>query len=204
MAAPKKTDKPAKSSSKPSETRTKAIHAVSAILTLVGLYYAYDRFAVPFFRWNNLHLHSMQDRLVFALRLQVLPLLTILIAIFNISRMRFRNPGAKNPLSGNEHLIQVSLKIANNTIEQFLLHLGNQLILATYLPEDKLRLLPLLAIYFFLGRITFLIGYSMNHNYRAYGFLLTFIPTFGAIGYNIYFMATLGLTSRLSAPSIRG
>jgi len=204
MAVPKKSD--SKPISKATfESRVKYVLILLAFLSLVGLYYLYDKVLVSYFKWNQIHLHSQQDRLVFALRLQALPLLTLLISVINVGVARCRSSGAKNPLTaGSDHAIALPLKMNQNTIEQFLLHLGNQIILATYLPEDKLKLLPLLAIYFFVGRLTFMIGYSINHNYRSFGFIMTFIPTVGAVGYNFYWAATLGLTSKLSSPSILG
>jgi len=185
-------------SSVAADRRVWLIHQVAAWITLVGSYYVYDRWVVPRWGISLVQLHSIQDRLAYAIRLLTPGLLTILISIFHVTYYRYTNPAARNPLSGNEHVVALSHKVLANTIEQFIIHAGNIIILSTYLSEDRLRLLPLITALFFIGRIAFLIGYEISPNHRSFGFALSFIPNVGALGYNIWFLLTLGPSARLA------
>lgn len=182
------------------DRRTSLILSLSAVIALVGLYYGHELLVVPKLRLNQLHLHSLQDRLTFAIRLQLPGLLTLLISILHVSSVRYRG-GAK--LSNNDANLVLARSILSNTVEQLILSAGSQLILATYLPEDRLKILPLIAVTFLLGRLTFMAGFLVAPHLRSFGFTMTIIPTVGAMGYNLWFMATLGLVSRLSSPSVR-
>lgn len=169
------------------------------VLTLVGLYYSWELLVVPRLKLHQLHLHTVQDRLVFAVRNLLPGLVTLTAAWFWLAFTRFST--GTNPLSGNDHLVELQSRVLTNTLEQFVLSGVNQLILATYLPEDKLRLLPLVALSFVLGRILFVAGYIRSPAHRTLGLPLTLIPTVGMLGYNVWFAATLGLTHRLGSSS---
>ena len=178
------------------------MYALSAagFLTLVGLYYAHELLLVPRFRLNQLHLHSLQDRLTFALRLQIPGIFALLLSVLHVSLIRCRG-GPK--LSNSDSGLQLANRILTNTLEQFVLSSVNQLILATYLAEERLKILPLISATFLLGRLSFLAGYLVAPHFRSFGMTVTLIPTVGATGYNIYFLLTTGLISRLSSPSVR-
>ncbi|CAG2162927.1 unnamed protein product [Oppiella nova] len=77
-----------------------------------------------------------------------------------------------------------------NTLEQFLFNAVNQLILSTYLSESNLRLIPLLNLYFLIGRITYWIGYQIAPKYRTFGFTVTFWPSVAVFTLNAYFLLT--------------
>lgn len=163
---------------------------------LAGIYYAWETVVVPRLRLNHLHVHSFADRIAFTLRHQLPGLVAIAASLIHVSLSRLLTL-AINPFSGNEHVIEKANRILVNTIEHFILNAGNQLILATYLPENQLKLIPLLSATFFVGRLAFAIGYLKSPLYRTVGFQLTVVPTLAALGYNIYFAATLGYTHHL-------
>lgn len=182
--------------------RLRIASSVGGVLILVSLYYLYDLLLLPRLKWTSVHLHSQADRLVFALRLQLPGLLAVLIAVAYVIIKRV-TLGLYNPLSPQDSAIDLQKRILANTIEQFILSAGNSLILATFLPEDKLKVLPFIAGTFLLGRLAFIIGYTLNEPTRSLGFALNIVPTLGAIVYNVYFLCTLGLTARLGSSSVR-
>ena len=182
--------------------RIRIASTLAGLLFLVASYYLYDLLLVPRLKWTSVHLHSQADRLVFALRLQLPGLIAILIAILYVIVKRGQL-GLSNPLSPQDSAIDLQKRILANTIEQYILSFGNALILASFLPEDKLKVLPFIAGTFFIGRLAFLIGYSLNEPTRSFGFIVTVVPTLGAIVYNVYFLFTLGLTARLGSSSVR-
>jgi uncharacterized membrane protein YecN with MAPEG domain len=174
------------------------LQSVLAILILGGMWWLWDTILVPRLGINRVHLHSMADRMTWTLRHQLLGLIAIAISILHVSLTR-ASTLAINPLAGQEHLVEKANRILTNTIEQYILSAGNQLILATHLPEAHLKIIPLISITFLIGRVLFLAGYLNSPNHRGLGFVITFLPTIGALGYNIWFTATLGYVHHLGA-----
>lgn len=137
------------------------------------------------------------DRLIYTLQLQVFSLIPLFISLNEVMFTRLFTP-ALNPLSGNEKLVEKSVRILTNTVEQLLLNVINQLILATFIPVDFLFIIPFLVFLFTVGRITFLIGYSVHPKYRTIGFILTFVPSFVLLAVNILYVT--GLNRYVSLP----
>jgi len=163
------------------------ISLVAGLVFIITTYYAYNQLG---FRYVSIpHLHSLTDRIVWTLRYQVLGLSAVVFALANVSITRALTQ-AINPLAGHEGIVERANKILTNTLEQFVLNLMNQLILATYLSESNLRLIPLLNLYFLIGRITFWIGYQIAPKYRTFGFTLSFLPTLLVFTLNAYFLLT--------------
>ncbi|KAI1289555.1 hypothetical protein HDE_08957 [Halotydeus destructor] len=179
--------------------KVSAAQSLLAIAVLGGLWCGFDTQIVPRMKLDQLHVHSIADRLAFTLRHQLPGIAAILIAFFNTVLTRLVNPLALNPLSGNEHLVEVPNRILVNTFEQYILSFVNQLILATHLPEVHLKLIPLLSVTFLIGRIIYLIGYSKAPHFRSFGFTITILPTLVAFGYNVFFTYLYGYTHHLGA-----
>jgi len=166
-------------------------------VTLISLLAAFVFLVVSLYAFNQLgqryvpvpHIHSLTDRIVWTLRYQVLGLLAIIWSISHVSLTRLMSP-AINPLSGHESVVDKSTRILTNSLEQFVVNAINQLILSTYLSESNLRLIPLLNVYFLIGRLTFWIGYQIGPKYRTFGFVVSFWPTLITFGLNLYFLLT--------------
>jgi len=180
-----------------SQSRRLAIYQTVGSLVVLGLIcWAWDAVAVPKLGLNRLHVHSLSDRVIFTIRHQLPGLLAILISVLHVSLTRAFTL-AVNPLSGNEALVEVGNRVLTNTIEQYILTVVNQLILATHVTEAHLRYIPLISGTFLLGRIAFLVGYIKSPNYRGLGFNLTFMPVLAMTAANMYYTATLGYEHHL-------
>ena len=182
--------------------RIRIASTLVGLVALIASYYLYNLFVVPRVKWTSVHLHSQADRLVFALRLQLPGLITLFIALLYVMIKR-TTLGIYNPLTSQDSAIDLQKKILANTVEQFILSFGNSLILASFLPEDKLRILPFIAGSFFIGRLIFFICYSLNEATRGIGFIITIVPSLGALVYNVYFLFSQGLTAKLGSSSVR-
>jgi len=213
MVKTRSTDKPASSAPRGKEAiaaytrRIGAYQTLAAIVILAGLWYGWETQAVPRLGLNRLHVHTMADRFTFTLRHQLPGIIAVAASILHVSLTRLTTV-AINPLSNNEHLVEVASRILGNTVEQYLLNAVNQLILSTHVNEAHLKIIPLLSVTFLLGRILFAVGYIRSPAYRTLGFVITFLPTLAILGYNIYFSWALGFTHHLgggvSASSARG
>jgi hypothetical protein len=122
---------------------------------------------------------SVADRLVFALRVDIVPLLWLLAAIVNVGYRRFLS---RDDIQGAgfyppSERLAIPVAILQNTLEQTVLAIGAHLVLATLLIGEELTILPLLALLFCIGRAIFWAGYGSGAGQRAFGFALTFFPT---------------------------
>lgn len=176
--------------------KSAGLQFVLAVLILGALWWVYDMYLVPRLGISKVHIHSMADRVAWTLRLQLPGLIAITISLLHVMLSRLSSL-AINPLGGHDHLVEKANRILVNTIEQYVLSAGNQLILATHLPEAHLKVIPLISITFLLGRILFLGGYMNSPNHRGLGLNITFLPTVAALGYNIWFTWTLGYVHHL-------
>jgi len=180
-------EKSAKSDPQASDRRVGLISILVGIVFLATTLYGFNHWGHRYLPVP--HIHSLTDRIVWTLRYQLLGLLAVIWSVSQVSVTRLLTT-AINPLSGHDSVVDKSNRILTNTLEQFVLNSVNQLILSTYLSESNLKLIPLLNIYFLIGRITFWIGYQIAPKYRSFGFVLTFLPTAIVFGLNAYFLLT--------------
>lgn len=124
-----------------------------------------------------------QSRLGYALTWLLLPGLTLLIGIIGAARRGFyRNAidGTRTPASP---ALEINLRYNQNTVEQVLLAAIAWVGLALKLPNQLLFLIPAMAVLFFIGRVTFFAGYLVYPMARAFGMVLTVVPTLIAYGW---------------------
>lgn len=86
--------------------------------------------------------------------------------------------GARNP---EGHLLEINLRYNQNTLEQAALAVAAWAGLAIAAPRVSAVAIPVLAVLFVVGRAAFLIGYLIAPWARAFGFVLTFIPTLATL-----------------------
>ena len=124
-------------------------------------------------------------RLMFTVRYWALPLSWLLVNCHLVVLSRILSP-AMNPLSNNEHIIVSVKNVFTNSIEQFLLSAGAQMLLIAYVSEQQVAsLIPLINLLHLFGRVLFWLFYP---RLRSFGFVLTFLPTNIAIGYGLYML----------------
>ena len=123
---------------------------------------------------------DMTTNLAYTLRCLFPLALVQFFFIARVGNIRFSSRAA-NPLSGNEHLVQLQKNISNNTLEQLVMFAMGILSLSTLLAtQQELRFVPILCSLFVVGRVLFAIGYSIQPRYRSTGmsmniYLLVFI-----------------------------
>ncbi len=118
-------------------------------------------------------------RLAWALQWALLPVLTLIIAIMRVGNYRFSSSedidggGLTNPTPQ----IQILRAVLQNTLEQTVLAVTVYLIWAAVMPFRWLRVIPVAALLFVVGRVLFARGYSRGAPGRAMGFGMTMYPT---------------------------
>lgn len=119
--------------------------------------------------------------------------LVLWFAIARVARKRGSTP-AGNPLSGQDKNYLLAEKNAlTNTVEQLLCTFLLLLVMITYLEPSEMKIVPLLSLSFAIGRLLFIIGYSIHPLYRVAGVIVNFISTMLFIACIIYLMYSRGI-----------
>lgn len=103
--------------------------------------------------------------------------------MFTVRVTKAWNPTDKTTAGHSE----IPMKIVANTVEQVLLFLPSTLILATYLEESQMKIMPLFVLSWSVARLAFAYGYLYDPLWRGPGFSLTVVITIMTLGANIYF-----------------
>uniref|UniRef100_A0A8C2X8C2 Transmembrane protein 79 n=2 Tax=Cyclopterus lumpus TaxID=8103 RepID=A0A8C2X8C2_CYCLU len=79
------------------------------------------------------------------------------------------------------------------SLEQFLLYVLNLVVMAALLPQDQLKLVPILVVMFIFGRLVYWISLNVCSTWRGFGSGLTVFPLLGMVALNLFLMYTLNL-----------
>jgi len=124
----------------------------------------------------------------FVFRYQILSVLWLLFNVQAVIYNRLKVPQALDPLSGHESATQANRNILQNSVEQLLITLITQLSVISYLSGYYvIRVIPLMNLFYFIGRIAFFIGYP---RYRTFGFITTQVPPLIAAAFAAYRFGT--------------
>jgi MAPEG family len=120
------------------------------------------------------------SRLAYAAHWLILPGVTLLAGIIAAGRRGFIADAIDGTRTPSSHSLEINLRYNQNTLEQTLLAAVAWAALAVVLARDELGLIPVMAFLFAFGRITFWIGYLLHPLVRAFGMVLTALPTIAA------------------------
>lgn len=121
-------------------------------------------------------------RLAYAAQWLLVPGLTLLAGVFGASRRGFYADAIEGTRTPSSHSLEINLRYNQNTIEQIILAAIAWLGLSQMLPHDQLVFIPAMAALFFIGRVTFWVGYALHPMARTFGMTLTVVPTIIAYG----------------------
>jgi hypothetical protein len=124
---------------------------------------------------------DVSSRLAFVVRWLLLPGLTLWAGVQFAGRRGWIAAAIDGSRETGIHSFEINLRYNTNTLEQAVLAAIAWGGLAIAVPHEHLILIPGMALLFFFGRITFWIGYLIHPLARAFGMVLTALPTF--VGY---------------------
>ncbi|EMP24143.1 Transmembrane protein 79 [Chelonia mydas] len=110
---------------------------------------------------------------------------------------------AIDPLDTRSPPVLLHRLYVTSSMEQFVIFGLNMVVLATFLAQEHLRLIPILAGLFSIGRCCYWISLHVGSAYRGFGFGLAFFPALAMTGYNLFCLYDLGFAF-LFAPSPAG
>ncbi len=97
--------------------------------------------------------------------------------------MRSRRCASHGTRTPANHGLEVGLRYNQNTLEQTALAAIAWLGLAVSVPHATLAFIPAMAMLFVVGRLTFWFGYLVFPTARAFGMVMTALPTMVAYGW---------------------
>lgn len=121
---------------------------------------------------------DLANRLAFAVRWDLPIFLWLAGCVGGVSQGRFWTPADRHgsAFRGPSKAIGVRAAVLQNSLEQTVLAVGANFVLATLLRESELVLIPLLVLLYLAGRATFAWGYARSPIARAFGMALTAAP----------------------------
>jgi hypothetical protein len=124
------------------------------------------------------------SRLAYVAHWLILPGLTLLAGIIAAGRRGFIADAIDGTRTPANH--GLDLRYNQNTLEQAVLAAIAWGAMAPILPRDALVLIAMMAFLFAFGRIAFWIGYLLHPLARAFGMVLTALPTIAAYAWLLH------------------
>jgi hypothetical protein len=113
---------------------------------------------------------SPGDRIAYAAPWAVVAAMPLFAMLAAIGNERFLSEAIDPTLGKEDQKMVVNGRVADNTLQQFVLFLVGLIALACSVPRERLSIIPAAAITFVVMRIVFWIGYRIHPLYRAPGF----------------------------------
>ncbi|XP_041791744.1 uncharacterized protein LOC121605752 isoform X1 [Chelmon rostratus] len=83
------------------------------------------------------------------------------------------------------------------SLEILLLYVLNLVVMAALLPQDQLKLVPILVAMFVVGRLVYWVSLNLCSSWRGFGSGLTVFPLLAMVALNLFLMYTLNLKEPL-------
>ncbi|XP_030321121.1 transmembrane protein 79 [Calypte anna] len=126
-------------------------------------------------------------RLVYTLRCAAFATFPILLGMI-VSGVSRLCSSALEPFGELERELELHRTYVSQSIQLFILYFFNMAVLVTYLPQELLKLIPLLTGLFAISRLIFWLSYAIGRSFRVFGFSMTFLPLLAMQLWNLYSM----------------
>lgn len=131
-------------------------------------------------------------RVVYTLRCSFFATIPILLGVVvqGVSRLRYSalKPLYESKLVNRE--VAVHWHFINESLALFLFYFLQLIVMATYISQDLVKLVPLLTIIFVFGRLIYWLCLSLGSSIRGLGFGLSFFPILVMLGANLYYICS--------------
>lgn len=124
---------------------------------------------------------SLADRLAYALKWVAVAALPLVVMLAAVGNARFLSEAIDPTLGKEDSKTLIDGRVADNTLQQYLLFLVGSLALAAVVEGPKVKIVAAAAITFVIMRIAFWIGYRIRPVHRAFGFASTFYMNLGLL-----------------------
>ncbi|XP_029958782.1 transmembrane protein 79 [Salarias fasciatus] len=145
-------------------------------------------------------LDSAPLRLVYTMRCSIFATVPIVLGWLVLGVFRLRS-GATRPLfddivkEPDFQEVRVHQRFIADSVSLFLIYFLQLVVMAMYLSQEQLKLLPLLTINFAFGRLVYWAAAAFGSSIRGFGFGLSFLPSVAMMVANFYFIFTVEAAS---------
>ncbi|XP_019967080.1 transmembrane protein 79 isoform X2 [Paralichthys olivaceus] len=135
-------------------------------------------------------------RLVYTLRCSVFAATPIVLGWLVLGVTRLRS-GVLRPLFDDEtkeaelYDVTIHYRFVSDSTSLFLIYFLQLVVMAMYLSQEHLKLVPLLTVVFAFGRLIYWVAAAFGSSVRGFGFGLSFLPSLAMMVANIYFIFTV-------------
>ncbi|XP_074837054.1 transmembrane protein 79 [Carettochelys insculpta] len=163
------------------------LKAVSSMIGAMIIFPCFVYGAYVFLPFDAPMMPTMSARLVYTLRCGVFGTFPIILGliVYGISRLCF---SSLQPFGELRREVEIHRRYVSQSVYLFILYFFNIAVLATYLPQEALKLIPLLTGLFAISRLLYWLAYAMGRSFRGFGFGLTFLPLLTMLLWNLYSM----------------
>ncbi|XP_030329683.1 transmembrane protein 79 [Strigops habroptila] len=135
-------------------------------------------------------LPTISTRLVYTLRCASFATFPIVLGMIvsGISRLC---SSALEPFGELQREVEIHRTYVAQSIHLFILYFFNMAVLATYLQQEVLKLIPLLTGLFAISRLIYWLAYAIGRSFRVFGFSMSFLPLLAMLLWNLYSMLVL-------------
>ena len=164
------------------DQRTVAVGAASGVVSMIALVWLLSIIIeVPAVG------DTSGDRLGLAAHWLLLPALVLVAMLVVVGNSRFLSEAIDPTLHKEDQRMVVDGRVADNTVQQFLMFVVGLLALAVSLPARSLSVIPAVTITFVIARLVFWFGYRIHPLYRAPGFSSTAYLNLGILLASLWF-----------------
>lgn len=150
------------------DQKTVAIGAASGVIAMIGsLWLLYNVLPAP------TGAEAVAVRLDYALKWNAFAALPLFVMLGAVGNARFLGQAIDPTLGKEDRRMVIDGRVADNTLQQFVLFAAGSLALAAAVTGPEVRIVGAAAITFVVMRVAFWIGYRIRPVYRAFGFSST-------------------------------
>ncbi|XP_070688797.1 transmembrane protein 79-like [Pempheris klunzingeri] len=165
---------------------------VASLLCAAGILYALY-FYVPI---KPPDCPDIASRIVFTLCCCVVAAVPILLAMLMGAACQFCT-GSFSLQETFPRRRAVQQLFVTTSLEQLFLYVLNLVVMAALLPQDQLKVVPILVAVFVLGRLVYWVSLNACSSWRGFGSGLTVFPLLAMVALNLFLMYTLNLKEPL-------
>ncbi|XP_069558451.1 transmembrane protein 79-like [Brachyistius frenatus] len=139
---------------------------------------------------------DISSRIVFTLCCCVVAAFPILLAMIVGAACQFCS-GSFNLQESFPRRRAVQQLFVTASLEQLVLYILNLVVMAALLPQDQLKLVPILVAMFIFGRLVYWVSLNACSSWRGFGSGLTVFPLIAMVALNLFLMYILNLRQLL-------
>ncbi|XP_053551646.1 transmembrane protein 79 [Bombina bombina] len=130
---------------------------------------------------------DVTTRLVYTLRCGVFASFPIVLGVIiqGISRLC---TSYFDPFKPKVREVTIHQRFVKQGTFLFVLYIFNLAVLATYLPQDYLKLIPLLICLFVISQLIYWLSFAVGRPFRSFGYGMTFMPLVCMLACNLFFI----------------